>query len=82
MKRLTLVLFVALLYVAGSSSAQQRVESKGTTPQIKLESTISGYLTELNGKYKFRVTQITYEPGGYTGGASPRWTRDSICRLR
>jgi quercetin dioxygenase-like cupin family protein len=67
MKRLTLVLFIALLHVAGSSSAQQQVESKGTTPQIKLESVISGYLTELNGKYKFRVTQITYEPGGYTG---------------
>jgi quercetin dioxygenase-like cupin family protein len=67
MKRLTLVLVLALLHVAGSSSAQQRVESKGTSLQIKLESVISGYLTELNGKYKFRVTQITYEPGGYTG---------------
>ncbi len=67
MKRLTLVLFVALFHVAGYAAAQQRVESKGVLAKVKLEEAISGHLTELNGKYKLRVVEITIEPGGYIG---------------
>jgi quercetin dioxygenase-like cupin family protein len=26
-----------------------------------------GYLTDINGKYKLRVTELTLEPGGYVG---------------
>ncbi len=44
-----------------------RVDTKGLTPKIKFESALSGYLTELNGKYKLRVTELTLEPGGYVG---------------
>ncbi len=65
MKRLTLVLFVALLHVAGYSSAQQQVDRKGTASTVKLEQVISGHLTALNGKYKLQVTETTFEPGGY-----------------
>jgi quercetin dioxygenase-like cupin family protein len=67
MPRLTLILAVALLYVAGVSSAQHQVDRKGTTSTVKLEQVVSGHLTDLNGKYKLQVTEITYEPGGYTG---------------
>ena len=67
MKRLTLMLLVGLLHVAGSSSAQQQVERKGLTSVVKLEQMVSGYLTELNGKYKLRVSEVTFEPGGYSG---------------
>ena len=28
---------------------------------------VSGYLTDLNGKYKLRVTETVWEPGGYIG---------------
>jgi len=49
MKRLTVLIFVALLYFTGYSSAQQSV---GSTVNRKIEEVISGYLTELNGKYK------------------------------
>jgi quercetin dioxygenase-like cupin family protein len=28
---------------------------------------MSGYLTELNGKYKLRATETTIEPGGFVG---------------
>lgn len=56
-----------MLYVAAYSSAQQQVDRKGLTAKAKLEQVISGYLTELNGKYKLRVTEITLEPGGYQG---------------
>jgi quercetin dioxygenase-like cupin family protein len=44
-----------------------RVDTKGLTPRIRFESVLSGYLTELNGKYKLRVTELTLEPGGYVG---------------
>ena len=71
MKRLTLLLFAVLVpivgYVVGYSSAQQQVERKGTASTVKLEQVMSGYLTDLNGKYKLQVTEVTYEPGGFTG---------------
>jgi quercetin dioxygenase-like cupin family protein len=44
-----------------------KVETKGLTAKIKFESVLSGYLTELNGKYKLRVTELVLEPGGYVG---------------
>lgn len=50
-----------------SSTSLVRVDTKGLTPKIKFESPLSGYLTELNGKYKLRVTELTLEPGGHVG---------------
>ncbi len=67
MKRATLILLAALLPLVGSSSAQQQVEGKGQTSTVKLEQVVSGHLTELNGKYKLRVSEGTVEPGGYAG---------------
>ena len=71
MKRLTLLLFAVLFaivgYVVGYSSAQQQVERKGVTSTVKFEGTDFGYLSELNGKYKLRVTETIIEPGGYVG---------------
>ncbi len=67
MKRATLILFAALLPLVGSSSAQQQVELKGVASTVKLEQVVSGHLTELNGKYKLRVSEGTTEPGGYGG---------------
>ena len=71
MKRLNLLLLVAVFsivgYVVGFSSAQQQVERKGLASTVKLEGTDFGYLSELNGKYKLRVTETTIEPGGYVG---------------
>ena len=68
MGRLILTLFVAAL-CAGSSFAQEpaKVEMKGMMPRIIQENAVSGYLTELNGKYKLRVTELNVEPGGYVG---------------
>jgi hypothetical protein len=53
MKRLALLFFVALLPFTGYSSAQESVEGKAQSIKRKIEEVISGYLTELNGKYKF-----------------------------
>src|SRR5262249_20919214 len=41
-----------------------KVDTKGLTAKIKYESPLAGYLTDLNGKYKLRVTELVLEPGG------------------
>jgi quercetin dioxygenase-like cupin family protein len=62
---------LALLPQSREAAAQTpggaKVETKGVTAKIKFESVLSGYLTELNGKYKLRVTELILEPGGYVG---------------
>ncbi len=65
--RFTLLLFVALLAGATRLGAQETVETRGVTSAIKVEEIIFGHLTELNGKFKLRATELTFAPGGYVG---------------
>lgn len=44
-----------------------KVDTKGVTATIKYESVVEGFLKDINGKYKLRVTEITIAPGGYVG---------------
>ena len=67
MMRFTLLLFVALLSGAGRLAAQENVEARGITSTVKLEEVIFGHLTELNGKFKLRATEVTFAPEGYLG---------------
>jgi len=67
MKRLALMILVALLCAVGYSLAQQKVDVKGVKGKVTLEEPVSGHLTELNGKYKLRVTEVTVDPGGLVG---------------
>jgi len=57
--RFTLLLFVVLLSGAHSLSAQETVDTRGITSEIKLEEVIFGHLTELNDKFKLRATELT-----------------------
>jgi quercetin dioxygenase-like cupin family protein len=66
MVRLVL-LILAFLGGADRLAAQEKVDVRGITSVIKLEETIFGHLTELNGKYKLRATEVTFAPGGYLG---------------
>ena len=50
-----------------SGTSPVRVDTKGLAAKIKFEHEVAGYLTELNGKYKLRVTELTLEPGGHVG---------------
>ena len=50
-----------------AASPPTKVDTKGLTARIKFESVLSGYLNEVNGKYKLRVTELVLEPGGYVG---------------
>src|SRR5262245_27785902 len=71
----TLTALPALALLAGPREAAAqatggtpgKVETKGLTAKIKHESILAGYLAELNGKYKLRVTELVLEPGGYVG---------------
>src|SRR5258707_13778905 len=67
MMRFTLLLFVALLAGASRLREQETVETRGVTSAIKVEEIIFGHLTELNGKFKLRATELTCAPGGYVG---------------
>ena len=61
---------IAVLALVGHTSGAQQhaaVDSNGQNPKIKLEQVVSGHLTDLNGRYKLRVTEVTYVPGGYIG---------------
>src|SRR5262245_40274134 len=44
-----------------------KVDTKGLVAKIRFEHVLAGYLTEVNGKYKLRVTELTLEPGGHVG---------------
>jgi quercetin dioxygenase-like cupin family protein len=61
------LLFVALIHVPNRPAAEQALELRGITPKVKLEEIVSGHLVELNGKFKLRVTEVTFAPGGYLG---------------
>jgi len=64
--------FIALLASAGEARAQVgtspvKVDTKGLIAKIKFEAPLGGFLKEINGKYKLRVTELTLAPGGHVG---------------
>ena len=67
MMRFILLLVVVLLCGADRLAAQEKVEARGITSMIKLDEVVFGHLTELNGKFKLRATEVTFAPGGYLG---------------
>jgi quercetin dioxygenase-like cupin family protein len=67
MKRYMLLLMVALLGGTVRLAAQETVEARGITTEIKIEEVIFGHLTELNDKFKLRASEFTFAPGGYLG---------------
>lgn len=67
MVRFTLLLVVTLLSGPDRLAAQESVEARGITSMITLEEVIFGHLTELNGKFKLRATEVTFAPEGYLG---------------
>jgi quercetin dioxygenase-like cupin family protein len=72
LQALAAVPFMALVARAGEASAQTggspvKVDTKGLVAKIKFEAPLSGFLTDINGKYKLRVTELTLAPGGHVG---------------
>jgi quercetin dioxygenase-like cupin family protein len=68
MHQYLLTLLVIMFSVSGVVGQEPvKVDTKGLVAKIKFESVLAGFLTELNDKYKLRVTELTLEPGGYVG---------------
>lgn len=68
MKRLVLSGLLAMLYVTNSVAQEAwKLETKNFNSKIKLEQVVSGYLAGLNSKYKLRISEVTFQPGGYVG---------------
>jgi len=68
MNRLLLSGLIAMFCITNSFAQEAgKVERKGTAAKVKHEEVVSGYLTNLNGKYKLRVSENTFQPGGYVG---------------
>ena len=62
------LLLPMLWFVSGQAfAATPLVEMVGQHPRVKLEHVVSGHLTELNGKYKLRVSEVTYDLQGRIG---------------
>jgi quercetin dioxygenase-like cupin family protein len=53
--------------VAQAPGSPVRVDTKGLVAKIKFEAPLGGFLSEINGKYKLRVTELTLAPGGQVG---------------
>ena len=60
-------IWILLLVTASFGQAPVAVNKAGQSSVTKLEHVVEGYLREINGKYKLRVTETTYTPGGYIG---------------
>ncbi|PPD45513.1 MAG: hypothetical protein CTY15_03770 [Methylocystis sp.] len=64
MSRKAAALASFLLFPGGGALADG-VDLKGFHGKVKAELTDLGHLSELNGKYRIRVTEVTMDPGGY-----------------
>jgi quercetin dioxygenase-like cupin family protein len=56
-----------LIMLPASIHAQPGVESHGIASRVKVEEMVAGHLQELNGRFKLRATEVTFEPGGSLG---------------
>ena len=62
------MVLLSLVLLGGTDlPAQEIVEARGVTSEVKIEDVIFGHLTELNGKFKLRATELTFAPDGYVG---------------
>ena len=65
--RFTVLLVLMLLGAADRLAAEEKVDARGITQTIKLEEVVYGHLTDLNGKFKLRATEVTFAPDAYLG---------------
>ena len=61
------ITFAAASVLRADQHTAGQVEKAGQESKIVFEHLVSGHLAELNGRYKLRVTETTYAPGGHIG---------------
>ncbi len=66
-----LIASVSLTLLASSplivSGDAAQVTKQGQHSTVKLEHVVAGHLSELNGRYKLRVTEVAYDLAGFIG---------------
>jgi quercetin dioxygenase-like cupin family protein len=72
LQRLAALPLIAAAMCPAEVSAQAggspvKVDTKGLVAKIKFEALVGGFLGEINGKYKLRITELTLAPGGHVG---------------
>ena len=67
--RIIVVAFAVLALVTSAAIAGERaeVQKSAFTSRLLMEQVVAGHLSELNGRYKLRLTETVYEPGGWIG---------------
>jgi quercetin dioxygenase-like cupin family protein len=63
----TLLAGALVLLGASNITTADEVAKQGQSSTTKLEHVAAGHLADLNGKYKLRVTEVRYVPGGSIG---------------
>jgi quercetin dioxygenase-like cupin family protein len=64
---LPLIAIAARASQASAQASPVKVDTQGLVAKIKFEAPIAGFLSDINGKYKLRVTELTLAPGGHVG---------------
>jgi quercetin dioxygenase-like cupin family protein len=64
---LPVMAFAACPTEATAQGSPVKVDTQGLAAEIKFEAPVAGFLSEINGKYKLRVTELTLAPGGRVG---------------
>jgi quercetin dioxygenase-like cupin family protein len=72
LRALSVLPLLSLGLPTGEATAQTggspvKVDTKGLVAKIKFWAPVGGFLTDINGKYKLLVTELTLAPGGYVG---------------
>ncbi|HEX7914922.1 cupin domain-containing protein [Rudaea sp.] len=65
--KLVSILVAVTLSATVAAEPPARVEKQGQASKTKIEATVAGHLSGLNGKYKLRASEVTYAPGGFIG---------------
>jgi len=73
------MVLLSLVLLGGTDlPAQEIVEARGVTSEVKIEDVIFGHLTELNGKFKLRATELTFAPSEYITTLAPEFDMLSL----
>lgn len=72
LEALAILPLIGLAARVGEAAAQTtgspvKVDTNGLVAKIKFEAPLAGFLNDINGKYKLRVTELTLAPGGHNG---------------
>ncbi len=65
MKKLSIFLSILVSCSSPFCYAENKIDLKGFHGKLRAQLHELGYLSELNGKYQIRVTEVTIDPQGY-----------------